>query len=90
MRGQRELLVYHCDACSAGFEWIGRAVWLAVEPHSPGVGLDGAGKDLHQSALAGAVLTYESEHAACAHLDTDIVKCNGGAEAFGHPLHFQS
>ncbi len=87
VRGQGELLVDHGHASAQAVEGGGRGVGTPVELHPAGVGGQGAAEDLHQGALAGAVLADEGVDLAPAELEADAVKGPGRAEALAHPGH---
>jgi hypothetical protein len=56
---EAQLLEDGPDAGSPGIPGRAQMKWPAEERHGPVVGLDGAGQDLHQRALPGAILTDE-------------------------------
>src|SRR5262249_5371540 len=66
-----------------------RAIRLPAEVRRAGVGRDRARQDLHQGALAGAVLTEQRVDLTLP--DRQIRSCEGRylAEALRHPLHGQ-
>ena len=71
-RDQRELLVNGDDALALGLVGLREALGLARERDGPGVGPLGAGQDLQQSRLAGAVLAEERQDLAFRELQVDV------------------
>ena len=57
---------------------------MAIAPAS---GREGAAQDLHQRALAGAVLAEQGVDLARAELEVDAVEGDGGAEALADARH---
>ena len=60
---ERQFLVDQRDAGLACLERAGRCIRRAADRHLPGVGTESASDDVHQRALAGAVLADQRVHA---------------------------
>jgi len=84
---QAQFLVDHRDAGGAGVERPARRVRPALQDHAPGVGLKGAGEDLHEGALAGAVLADEGVDLAGANVEVHLNQRPGRAEGLGDADH---
>ena len=90
MRRQHHLLVDHRDA---ELEHALRAT--AARSLSPAttivarIGLIGAGQDLHQRRLAGAVLADQPEHLAATDFEVDIVQRDDARKALADAAHRQ-
>src|ERR1019366_5722675 len=80
VRAERELLVDHGEAAGARVGRAARRPGGAVEGHGAAVGRLYAGEDLHQRALAGAVLPEDGVHLARSRLELDPAQRDGRAE----------
>ena len=49
----------------------------------------GAGQDVHQGGLTGAVFAADSHDFALFHLQINIIQCFDPGELFGNVVHFQ-
>src|SRR5262249_52840966 len=87
--GEARLLVDHRDAARARLAGGARAVRLSGEVRRAGIRADGAGEDLHERALAGAVLAEEGVDFAAANREVRAREGLHLAEALRHPLHRQ-
>ena len=91
---QGKLLVYHADTGGQGLKGGGKFYHLAVEPD---FSLIAAGlpddvhtkEDLHQRALAGAVLTHQAQHLAGPQGDIDVAQNLVAEEVLLDIPHFQ-
>lgn len=81
--GEHEVLVHHADAAVDGIARVGERDLFAVHRDGALVRLLHAVQDLHQSGLAGAVLTDESVDGAAAHGDVDVVVGHDPGEPLG-------
>ena len=64
LRDQTRFLIDGADAALAGLLGCERADRLTEDRHLPGIGLFGAGQDLDQGRLSGAVLAYKRMYLA--------------------------
>lgn len=81
--GEHEVLVDHADAAVDGVARVGERGLFAVHRDGALVRLLHAVQDLHQSGLAGAVLTDESVDGTAAHGDVDVVVGHDPGEPLG-------
>ncbi len=84
---QHEVLVDHPDAAG---DRVGRARdadHLAVDEHFPLVGLDQPVEDVHERALAGAVLAEEGMDLAGPDIEVDVVVGEHARELLRDPAH---
>src|SRR6185312_14928836 len=89
VRTDRQVLIDRLDAQALGG---GRAVdddRLALEQQAAGIGLDGAGDDLHQGGFAGAVVAQQRHDLAGLHREIDVTQGLDGAEALGQAFDGQ-
>jgi hypothetical protein len=86
VRQQAELLVDDADAGVARLGRAGVAHLAALDRVGPAVALDGAGEDLDQRALAGAVLTCDAVHLAGTQLERDALERLDRPVALGDAL----
>src|SRR3954469_554957 len=85
--GQRQRLIDGLDAESLGVARAPDFHFLAIDQNVAGVGLIGAGKDLDQRRLAGAVMAEQSHHFAGEKIDSDAVDRLDAAELDGNVPH---
>ena len=83
VRAEGELLVDEGDAAPPRLERGGRSVRPAVEMHRAAIGTHGAGYDVHEGALAGAVFPDQGVHLARAEREVDPVERQRRREPFG-------
>ena len=84
---ERQVLIDHLDPLAAGIGGRGEADFAAVEKDPAGIGNDGAGEDLAQGRLAGAVVADEAEDLAGAQHEVDAIERLDGAVALADVLH---
>ena len=91
VRGERQLLVDDRDAVPLGGDRVAADLdRLAVDQDlAARIGLVGAGEDLHQGRLAGAVLAHERLHLAAPGLELDVVERLHAGERLGDVAHLQ-
>ena len=85
--GKRERLVDRLDAVFLGVARIGDVRFLAVHEDRPGIALVGAGQDLDERRLAGAVVAEQGDHFSLVEVDRRIVDRVDAAERDRHVLH---
>ena len=90
MGAEGELLVDHGQAAGARVGRASGAPGLAVEGHAPAVGRLDAGEDLHERALAGAVLSEDRMHLARASLELDAAEGDGQAERLAEVAEYDA
>jgi len=90
MRRERQFLIDHRDAAIARVLGTARRVRLAVKTHRPGVWKVRAGQNLHQRALAGAVLADERVRLAGLHVEVDARQRDDRSEPFGDLAHVEA
>ena len=86
---QQHFLEYGGEAQPAGGRGAGQVDRLAVQSDRATVGLDDAGEELHQRALARAVLAQDGVDVPGRQRDVDAVQGHGLAVALAHPLEHQ-
>jgi hypothetical protein len=86
---QVELLVDRRDAQRDGRLGIGEPHRLALPGDQPLVGLVGAGQDLDQGRLAGAVLPEQAVHLARPHVEVDPAEGPDAGELLDDAAHLQ-
>ena len=87
---QHEVLVHHADSmfdCCSGVLDIN---FLAADVDRSHIRLIQAVQDVHQRALAGAVLTQNGVDRSLLHIEIDVGQCIEGAESLGDPMHLHS
>ena len=72
--GERELLVDHHDAARLGCPWSIEVHHVAIDTQFAAAQGFIAGEDLHQRALAGAVLAEQADHATGCEVEADTVQ----------------
>ena len=83
MRGERQLLVNHRHAGTAGVERRARRIGCAVDPHVARVGQQRAGQDSHERALAGAVFADHRQHFAAVQAEGHVVQGGDTGKTLG-------
>ena len=78
--GERQRLVDRLDAVSLGVARIADVGLLAVDEDVAGIALVGAGQDLDQRRLAGAVVAEQPDHLAGVEIDAGVVDGLDAAE----------
>src|SRR5438876_10839713 len=81
MWAKRKFLMNECDSVQSGIVVISRNISLSIKLHCSLIGAQRSGYDIHQRALAGAVLANQSVHLAFAQIHADAVERNRGTEA---------
>src|SRR5437016_1948191 len=81
MWAKRKFLMNEGDSVQSGIVVISRNISLSIELHCSLIGAQRSGYDIHQRALAGAVLANQSVHFAFAQIHADAVERNRGTEA---------
>jgi hypothetical protein len=89
VRREGELLVDHRHPGRPAVGGRARGVRLRAEAHRAGVRPHRAGEDLHQGALARAVLADQRVHLAGPHRQVDAVQRDRRAERLADPGHVQ-
>jgi len=77
------------EAASPGVAGTGRGVGPAVHQHRSAIGPHGSGEDVHQGALARAVLSDQRVHLARLQREIHAVQRRGGPESFGDVVNFE-
>ena len=86
-RNQHEVLVDHADPVPNGVARPLHHDRLSVDHDLPGVGLDEAVQDIHQRALAGAILADKGVNLALADLQINLVIRHHAGKFFRDPPH---
>src|SRR5262249_6229855 len=84
---EAELLRHQRDAALLRLARRRDRAWFAVARERAGVGAVDAGEDLHQRALAGAVLAAEGADLAGGDIERDVVERGEGPEALAQARH---
>ena len=87
---QHKVLVHHADAMLDGRGRILDIHFFAVDEDLPFFRLVQAVKDIHQRALAGAVLTEDGMDRPLFHIEIDVGQRIEGTKALGDPMHLHS
>ncbi len=87
--GQAQLLVDHGDPGPQGVGGRARREGPAVERHRAGVGLEDAGRDAHERALAGAVLADDRVDLPGPEIEIHAVEDPDLAEALADGPHLE-
>ena len=85
----RGVLVHDRDAQSRRLARVEPLDRLPLEDHRAGVGLDGAGRDVHERRLARAVLAEQGVHLAGQDLERDVGQGGHAGVALGDAGHGQ-
>ena len=88
-RHQHEVLVDHADAAPDGVVRAGDLDCLAVEQDLAGIGHGQAVEDVHEGALAGAVLAEQGVDLPLADLEVDAVVGHDPGVALGDAAHLE-
>ncbi len=82
---EHEVLMHHPDAGGDRVAWRGEVLSDAVDEDLALIGPVQAVQDVHQRALAGAVLADEGEHLAATHAQVDVVVGDDAGESLRDP-----
>src|ERR1700730_3044357 len=86
-RDENEVLVDHADAERDGVPWAANSRRRAVDQDLTGIRMDEPIEDVHQRALARAVLTYERMDLTRAHGEIDVVVGDDAGPGLGDASH---
>ena len=84
-----QLLMHEGDAAGHGLADAEGGMLLAVEADLAGAGLDHPAQDLHQRALAGAVLADEADDLAPADGEADLIQSDDARIGLGDSIEFE-
>src|SRR5215210_5056172 len=86
---EHEVLMNHPDSATDRVRWVADGDDLAVDPDLTLVRPDEAVEDVHQRALAGAVLPEQRVNLAGYDVDSDAVVGDGAGEPLRDPAHVE-
>ena len=89
VRDERELLEDRGDPGARRSAWAARVERLAEQSQLAVVGVQRAGEDLDEGALARAVLADQCVHFAARGLEVDVAERDDAAEALRHAARFE-
>src|SRR5262249_10121616 len=82
MRAQGKLLMNVGNSATPGLQRISGAINVALQGDGPGVRPEGSGHDVHQRALARAVLTDDGVTLALPHGEVNAIQGRRGSKVF--------
>ena len=89
MRTVRKFLVDVRDALPARLQRTRRMIFAVQQPHAPLIGLEHARENIHQRALARAVLADQRVHLARTHIEINSSQGTGSSEALPDSVEFE-